>query len=281
MRADWPARKRSIEEDGVELTFPVAAGATAPVAIVTGVSRRNGIGAAIVRRLAASGVQMFATGWSRFDGTLETGVDPDGPESLLAEIADAGGTAIWFESDLMDITTPARLFDEAERQLGPVSILINNAAYSKNAAWDEIDAEILDNHYRVNVRGTTLMTVEFARRYQRGTGGRVISLTSGQFKGPMLNEVPYASSKGAVDAFTISMAAELAPLGITVNTVGPGPTDTGWMTPELAAELLPKHPLGRLGAPDDIARLITFLASEQAEWITGQIIHTEGGFLRR
>jgi 3-oxoacyl-[acyl-carrier protein] reductase len=109
----------------------------------------------------------------------------------------------------------------------------------------------------------------------------VISLTSGQFKGPMLNEVPYASSKGAIDAFTITMSAELAPLGITVNAVGPGPTDTGWMTPELAAMLLEKHPLGRLGKPEDIARLVTFLASEQADWITGQIIHTEGGFLRR
>lgn len=265
----------------MELTFPVAAGAAAPIAIVTGVSRRNGIGAAIVRRLASSGVQVFATGWSSFDGTLETGVDPDGPESLLAEVATAGGVATWLESDLMDIATPARLLDEANHRLGPVSILVNNAAYSKNAEWDAIDGAILDNHYQVNVRGTTLMTVEFARRYRRGTGGRVISLTSGQFKGPMLGELPYASSKGAVDAFTITAAAELAPLGITVNTVGPGPTDTGWMTPELAADLLAKHPLGRLGAPDDIARLVTFLASEQAEWITGQIIHTEGGFLRR
>jgi 3-oxoacyl-[acyl-carrier protein] reductase len=264
----------------VHLTFPVATGAPAPIAIVTGVSRRIGIGAAIARSLAASGVQVFATGWSAFDGTIETGRDPEGPEVLLEEIEHAGGKAVWIESDLTDTAVPARLFDEASRQLGPVSILVNNAAYSMNAAWNEIDPEILDNHYKVNIRGTTLMTVEFAKRFP-GKDGRVISLTSGQFKGPMLNEVPYASSKGAVDAFTISMAAELAPLGITVNAVGPGPTDTGWMTPDLAAILLDKHPLGRLGHPDDIARLVTFLCSEQAEWITGQIIHTEGGFLRR
>ena len=97
----------------------------------------------------------------------------------------------------------------------------------------------------------------------------------------MLGEIAYASSKGAVDAMTITMAAELAPLGITVNAVGPGPTDTGWMTDDLKTELLPKHPLGRLGASDDVARLIAFLASEQAQWVTGQIIHAEGGFLRR
>jgi 3-oxoacyl-[acyl-carrier protein] reductase len=264
----------------MQLSFPTANGSPAPVAVVTGVSRRIGIGAAITRSLAASGMQVFATGWSAFDGTIETGRDPDGPEVLLEEISAAGGKAVWLESDLMDVTTPSRLFAEAERQLGPVSILVNNAAYSMNAAWNEIGPEILDNHYKVNIRGTTLMTVEFARRFPGG-GGRVISLTSGQFKGPMLNEVPYASSKGAIDAFTITMAAELAPLGITVNAVGPGPTDTGWMTPELAAMLLEKHPLGRLGKPEDIARLVTFLASEQADWITGQIIHTEGGFLRR
>lgn len=264
----------------MQLTFPIASGATAPVAIVTGVSRRSGIGAAIAQSLAASGVQVFATGWSAFDGTIETGRDPEGPEVLLEQIAAAGGKAVWIESDLMDTATPARLLAEANHQLGPVSMLVNNAAYSMNAAWNEIGPEILDNHYKVNVRGTTLMSIEFARRFSGG-GGRVISLTSGQFKGPMLSEVPYASSKGAVDAFTITMAAELAPLGITVNAVGPGPTDTGWMTPELATVLLEKHPLGRLGKPDDIARLVTFLASEQAEWITGQIIHTEGGFLRR
>jgi 3-oxoacyl-[acyl-carrier protein] reductase len=265
----------------MQLTFPNALEATNPVAVVTGVSRRVGIGAAITKLLAASGVHVFATGWSAFDGTIETGSDPEGPEALLGEIAADGGKAVWFESDLMDVSTPAKLFDEANRQLGPVSILVNNAAFSMNSAWNEIGPEILDNHYKVNIRGTTLMTVEFAKRWQPQSGGRVISLTSGQFKGPMLSEVPYASSKGAVDAFTISMAAELAPLGITVNAVGPGPTDTGWMTPELAAELLPKHPLGRLGQPDDIARLVVFLASEQAEWVTGQIIHTEGGFLRR
>jgi len=125
------------------------------------------------------------------------------------------------------------------------------------------------------------MTTEFARRWPGGTGGRVVSLTSGQFKGPMLDEIAYIATKGAIDAMTITLSAELAPLGITVNAVGPGPNDTGWMTSDLEAVLLPQFPFGRIGQPDDAARLIAFLASDQADWITGQIIHSEGGFLRR
>jgi 3-oxoacyl-[acyl-carrier protein] reductase len=97
----------------------------------------------------------------------------------------------------------------------------------------------------------------------------------------MLEEIAYIATKGAIDAMTITLSAELAPLGITVNAINPGPTDTGWMTPELEERLLPQFPFGRIGRPEDAARLIAFLASEQAEWITGQIIHSEGGFHRQ
>jgi 3-oxoacyl-[acyl-carrier protein] reductase len=96
----------------------------------------------------------------------------------------------------------------------------------------------------------------------------------------MENEIAYAATKGAVDALTISLAAELAPKGITVNTVNPGPTDTGWMDRELKEELLKKFPQGRIGQPKDTAKLVNFLASEEAEWITGEIINSEGGFKR-
>lgn len=265
----------------MQLTFPRAAGESTPVAVVTGVSRRQGIGAAIVRDLSAAGVSVLATGWQEFDASVDTGIDEQGPTTLIGEIIRHGGRAAWIPADLSDPAALQNIIAEAEHRFGTVSILVNNAAYSRNDGWREVTAELLDAHYAVNIRATTLLTVEFARRWPGGEGGRVVNLTSGQFKGPMLGEIAYASSKGAVDAMTITMAAELAVEGITVNAVGPGPTDTGWMTPEIKAELLPKHPLGRLGAPDDIARLVTFLASEQAGWITGQIIHTEGGFLRR
>lgn len=265
----------------MRLTYSAADGANGPVALVTGASRRSGIGAATCRLLAESGVSVFFTGWSPFDATIDDGVDVDGPDALLQEILDLGTVGGWIEADLADPAAPAAIFEAADEVIGPVSILINNAAYSANDSWETLTAEALDAHYRVNVRATALLTVEFAKRWGGGPGGRVISLTSGQFKGPMLGEIAYASTKGAIDAFTITMAAELAPRGITVNAVGPGPTDTGWMTEQVRADLLPKHPQGRFGTPGDIAHLIAFLASEQAEWVTGQIIHSEGGFLRR
>lgn len=97
----------------------------------------------------------------------------------------------------------------------------------------------------------------------------------------MTGELAYAATKGAIDALTVTLAAEIGHKGITVNAVNPGPTDTGWMTDDVQNVLLPKFPLGRIGKPEDAARLIAFLASPEAEWITGQIIHSEGGFLRQ
>jgi 3-oxoacyl-[acyl-carrier protein] reductase len=96
----------------------------------------------------------------------------------------------------------------------------------------------------------------------------------------MRGELAYAMTKGAIEAFTRTLAAEIGHRGITVNAVNPGPTDTGWMTAELERELLPKFPAGRLGQPEDAARLVAFLASDEAAWITGQTIHSEGGFVR-
>ena len=96
----------------------------------------------------------------------------------------------------------------------------------------------------------------------------------------MPGELAYVASKGALEALTVSLADELAPLGITVNAVSPGVTDTGWITEELRAALLPRHPAGRLGTPEDAARLVAFLAGEGSGWITGQVLYSEGGFRR-
>lgn len=265
----------------MKLSYPIARGASRPVAVVTGVSRAQAIGAATTRLLAESGIAVLATGWHAYDDLAGAERTPGGISKLLEEIEAAGGSAAWIAADLADPASVPAILDEAEARFGTVSILVNNAAFSLRDGWDNLTADLLDAHYAVNLRAGALLTTEFARRWPGGEGGRVINLTSGQFKGPMLGEIAYIASKGAIDAVTLTMSAELAPLGITVNAVGPGPTDTGWMTPELKAELLPKHPLGRLGMPEDIARLIAFLVSEQAGWITGQIIHTEGGFLRR
>lgn len=165
-------------------------------------------------------------------------------------------------------------------ELGEPDVLINNAAYSTSSDYANLTAEELDKHYQVNIRATTLLSMAFARTFKKGSGGRIINMTSGQFQGPMPGELAYAATKGAVDALTLTLSAELAPLGITVNAVNPGPTDTGWMSEGTKEALLPLFPFGRLGDPSDAAKMIKFLASEEAGWITGQVIHSEGGFRR-
>ncbi len=251
------------------------------VALVTGASRRRGIGTAICRALAGEGADVFFTHWVPFDRTQPVGGEPGFPAELQEELRGTGVRAESMEIDLSLPDSPERLLDEVAERLGRPSILVNNAAYSTRDGFERLDAATLDAHYAVNVRATALLSVNFARRYAGGPGGRIVNLTSGQSLGPMPGELAYAATKAAVEALTVTLAAEVGHRGITVNAVDPGPTDTGWMTGELERELAPKFALGRLGEPEDAARLVAFLASEEAAWITGQVIHSEGGFLRR
>lgn len=243
------------------------------IAVVTGVSHTHGIGAATCRRLAADGCAIFFSYWE---------ADADWSDLFHKELLETGVRCASMELDLADPDAPMKLLDAVEVRLGLPSILVNNAAFSTRDGYKKLDANTLDNHYAVNMRATFLLSVEFARRFEKaeGASGRIINLTSGQALGPMLEELAYGATKAAISGFTLSLSAEVAPLGITVNAVNPGPTDTGWMTEELNKELSAKFRMGRSGKPDDAARLIRFLASEEAEWITGQVINSEGGFLR-
>ena len=243
-------------------------------ALITGASRLNGIGAAIARAFAAAGADIAFTHWTSYDHA-EYGTSRSEPEQLAAELRRSGGRVEAIEADLSDPTTPAQLFDTVERQLGPISILINNAAVSYHDNAETITASSLDAHYAVNVRGTALLSAEFARRFS-GEGGRIINLTSGQSTGPMPDELSYATTKGAIEALTVSSAPTLAKKGITVNAVDPGGTDTGWMTDDLKAAITAEMAFGRVGQPEDAARLILFLASDAGRWITGQVIHSRG-----
>ena len=248
------------------------------IAIVTGASRRKGIGAAVCRALATSGADIFFTHWRSFDSMLPQGADEDGPARLKNELQQLGVRCESLEIDLSKIDAPKRILDEVELRFGSPSILVNNAAHSTRGGFEVLDAAMLDAHYAVNMRGTFLLTVEFARRLSGKSGGRIINLTSGQSVAPMPGELAYVATKGAIEAFTVSLSAELASHGITVNAVDPGATDSGWMTEEIRHELLHHFPMGRIGQPEDAARLIAFLASDEAAWITGQVIHSRGGF---
>lgn len=244
------------------------------IALVTGASRLNGIGAAVCRAFARAGANIAFTHWTSYDAKTY-GSDPSEPERLANELRVTGVRVLPLEADLSDPVAPARLFDEVEAALGKVSILVNNAAVSFHDDALSITPDGLDQHYAVNVRGTALLSAEFARRFE-GDGGRLINMTSGQGVWPMPNELSYVTTKGAIEALTISSAPTLAKRGITANAIDPGGTDTGWMTDEQKAAFSADMAFGRVGQPDDAARLILFLASDAGRWITGQIIRSRG-----
>jgi 3-oxoacyl-[acyl-carrier protein] reductase len=251
-----------------------------PIAIVTGASRRAGIGAAICRALANSRHDIFFTHLQDYDREVSIGADVSGPETLAAELGSLGARAMHMNADLMNPAIANEVIARCTSELGSPSVLINNAAYSTTQQWDQLTPEDFDNHYFVNFRGSSLLSIAFAKQYDRGHGGRIISLTTGQALGPMPAELAYAASKGAIEAFVKSFAVAVGPKGITVNAVNPGPNDTGWMSDDFKAYLKPKFALGRIGRPDDVAKVIAFLASPDAAWITGQVINVEGGFTR-
>ena len=205
--------------------------------------------------------------------------DDEGPEALLKELRETGVRAESLEADLSRPESPEEVLDAAEKSLGPLSILVNNATHSETDGYENLDATTLDAHYAVNLRAAALLATGFARRYT-GESGRIINLASGPSLGPMVGEISYAATKGAIEAFTTTFAPEVGHKGITVNAVNPGPTDTGWMGEELREELVKKFPAGRIGKPEDAAKLIVFLASDEAAWVTGQTLHSEGGFVR-
>jgi 3-oxoacyl-[acyl-carrier protein] reductase len=250
------------------------------VALVTGVGRRRGIGSAVCLALASRGADVVLSFWKAYDREMPWASDEDEPEALLRQLRGAGVGAEGIEMDLSRSDSARLLLDATEERLERPSILVNTAAYSTRDDFETLDAEALDAHYAVNVRAMALLSVGFARRYPGGSGGRIVNFSSGQSLGPMPGELAYVATKGAIEAFTRTLAAEVGNKGITVNAVNPGPTDTGWMTEELKREIAPRFPSGRIGQPEDAAKLVAFLAGDEAAWITGQVIHSEGGFLR-
>jgi len=166
----------------------------------------------------------------------------------------------------------------AAEALGPLDILVVNHARSGHGRLDELTADEIDAFLHENVRASLLLVRELtARRDESRPGGRIVLFSSGQHLAPMAREVAYAVSKGALQQATLTLADELSDLGITVNAVNPGPTDTGWLAGEQPGR---RMPFGRWGEPDDVARLVVWLCTDDARWITGQTINSEGGFRR-
>ncbi len=247
------------------------------MAVVTGVSRRAGIGFAVAGRLLSRGAAVALHSWTPHDREQPWGADAAGVDSLVEELRSRGGPVAHVEADFADDAAPEVVLAWAASRLGHVDILVCNHARSSSLSLEEITAAELDLTFQINTRATLLLVKEFARRHDGRTGGRVLMLTSGQHLSPMPSELPYIASKGAVHQLTASLAAHLAPRGITVNTINPGATDTGYADDELKQEVLGLEPQGRWGEPDDAARLIAWLCSDDARWITGQVINSTGG----
>jgi 3-oxoacyl-[acyl-carrier protein] reductase len=247
---------------------------TARNALVTGVSRRAGIGYGIARHLLNAGAAVFIHGWSPHDATQQWGAEPGGTEAVAGDLA-----VPFLEADFADATAPERVVAAATEALGPLDVLVVNHARSGHGRLADLTAGEIDDFLHENVRASLLLVRAFAARHDDSReGGRVVLMTSGQHLAPMAREVAYAVSKGALQQATLTLAEELADRRITVNTVNPGPTDTGWGLAE--HDPARAMPFGRWGRPDDAARLIAWLCSDDALWITGQTIDSEGGFRR-
>jgi 3-oxoacyl-[acyl-carrier protein] reductase len=270
------------------------------VALVTGANSPYGIGAATARALAAEGA---AVALAFLPGAPPEGEDPGEPgewryaagnaadgQAVRARIAADGGRAELFPVDLADPAQCGALLDRVEAALGPVEILVNNAAYCRPDTLMPEDRPIfyrdtvplgatgLDAHYAVNTRAPALLMAEFHRRHRaRGaTWGRVVNIsTDGAAEFP--TNVSYGATKYALESLSRSAAHEFGPAGITVNVVSPGPIQTGWISAGMLPAIEADTPLGRVGQPEDVADVVAFLASDRARWLTGQTLHVGGG----
>jgi 3-oxoacyl-[acyl-carrier protein] reductase len=251
------------------------------IALVTGVDNPAGLGRAICRELARRGHSIAFT--------LRVPADPAACDELVGELRALGApAAAGLATDLADPAEPDALLaavDDALDGAGTLALLVNNAAHSLRDGYALLDAHGIDAHLAVNARAPMLLSAGLARALgalpeAERPPGRIVNLVSGQFLGAMPGELAYTAGKGALEAFTRQLAAEVAHLGITVNAVGPGPNDTGWIDDESRSQLLPRFPRGRIGRPDDVAPLVGWLCSQEAGWVTGQVIHAEGGFMR-
>ncbi len=251
------------------------------VALVTGFSRQAGIATGVVERLLSDGMQVLATGWAPHDAEMPWGVDDAGNAALASSLDPDAESLVYVDADLESSETPAELVAATVERFGAIDAVVAAHARSSHANLADVTATELDRCWAVNTRASLLLAQQFGTAYDESRGaGRVLFFTSGQHIDAMGDEIAYAVSKGAIQQMTASVADQLADRGITVNCINPGPVDTGWATGGFHDAVAGAFPAGRWGTPADIANLVSFLASDEGGWITGQTLNTEGGFRR-
>ena len=241
-------------------------------AVVTGASK--GIGAGIAKQLAVAGASV----------AVNYASDRPGAEAVVAAITASGGQAMVVQGDVSKSADVAHLFVEVKAVYGALDVLVNNAAVYKHGPIEEMTEEEFHREFNTNVLGPLLMIRE-AVKYFGPSGGSIINIGSmgSQLNSP--NTSIYTATKSALDAITRVLAKELGPKKIRVNSINPGATATEGaraagvigVGSDFEKQLLAMTPLGRIGQPSDIGRVAVFLASEEASWLTGEIILASGG----
>jgi 3-oxoacyl-[acyl-carrier protein] reductase len=244
------------------------------VALVTGAGRRAGIATAVAQRLAETGWDIAFTHFDPYDTRMPWGADSGATDEIVGLLDRAGARVCPIEANFEDPQAAHRVFEQVTEELGPVGALVLGHCESVDSGIMYTTVESFDRHFAVNARAGWQLIREYASQFPGTYGsGRIVALTS---DGTVQN-IPYGASKGALDRIVIAAATELSGLGITANCVDPGPTDNGWMTEQLKAEIIASTPLGRLGVPRDAANLIAFLCSPDGGWINGKLIKSDGG----
>jgi len=243
---------------------------TGKVAVVTGASK--GIGAGIARALGAEGAAVVVNYAS----------DQRGADRVVRAIVAEGGRAVAVQGDVAKIEDIRRLFAETKRAFGGLDVLVNNAGVFRFDPIEEVTEQEFHREFNTNVLGS-ILAIQEGVKYFGSAGGSIINISSVASTNPAPQSVVYSSTKAALDSVTRVLAVELGPRQIRVNSVNPGATETegandlGVFGTEFGQRLLSDTPLGRFGQPRDIAPAVVFLASDAANWVTGETIRVSGG----
>lgn len=240
------------------------------VAIVTGASK--GIGASIAKHFALEGAKVVVNYAS----------SKEGADKVVKAITDNGGTAIAVQGDVAKAADVVRLFEETKKAFGKLDVLVNNAGLWQHEPIEQVSEETFYRQFNTNVLGSVL-TIQEASKLFGDKGGNIINVGSAISKSPMATASVYSATKAAQDALTIALSKELGARKIRVNSILPGSTETegthrtGIVGSDLEKQLVASTPLGRIGQPEDIAKAAVFIASDEAAWITGELISVSGG----